>query len=129
MSLDVWASLEGHMKALNRYDISIQFFLGFNAVGPGSGDIKWSSMSEPTKRWWVAYLVARIAPFANLGGLPIWAGKLWQLPNWRLSACDAAPRNGPIWPRYDIRGGECHPKKPLRPAGLDLRLCRGAGGW
>ena len=68
MSLDVWASLEGHMKALNRYDISIQFFLGFNAVGPGSGDIQWSSMSEPTKRWWVAYLVARLAPFANLGG-------------------------------------------------------------
>jgi len=25
-------------------------------------------MSEETKRWWVAYVVARLAPFANLGG-------------------------------------------------------------
>ena len=68
MSLDVWQSLEGHLKILNKYDISVQFFQGFNAQGPGCGDIQWSSMSEETKRWWVAYVVARLGPFANLGG-------------------------------------------------------------
>jgi hypothetical protein len=68
MSLDVWETLEGHLRILNKYDISVQFFQGFNAQGPGAGDIQWSSMSEETKRWWVAYVVARLAPFANVGG-------------------------------------------------------------
>jgi hypothetical protein len=68
MSLDVWATLEAHLGALNDLDISVQFFQGFNAQGPSAGGIQWSAMSEGTKRWWVAYVVARLAPFANLGG-------------------------------------------------------------
>merc|ERR1740117_659204 len=68
MSLDVWASLEAHLRVLNSYDISVQFFQGFSAQGPGAGDITWSALPEKTKRWWVAYVVARLAPFANLGG-------------------------------------------------------------
>jgi hypothetical protein len=68
MSLDVWETLEGHLRILHDKDIAVQFFQGFNAQGPNSGDIQWSSMSESTKRWWVAYVVARLAPFANLGG-------------------------------------------------------------
>lgn len=68
MSLDVWATLEGHLSALNDLDISVQFFQGFNAQGPGAGNIQWSALSDNNKRWWVAYVVARLAPFANLGG-------------------------------------------------------------
>ena len=33
MSLDVWASLEGHLAHLNSHDISVQFFQGLNAQG------------------------------------------------------------------------------------------------
>ena len=68
MSLAVWHSLEDHMRVLNKYDIAVQFFQGFNAQGPGAGDIQFSALPEKTKRWWVSYVVARLAPFANLGG-------------------------------------------------------------
>ena len=68
MSLDVWHSLEGHLRILNAHDIAVQFFQGFNAQGPHGGNIQWSALSDGTKRWWVAYVVARLAPFANLGG-------------------------------------------------------------
>lgn len=68
MSLDLWHSLEDHMRVLNKYDIAVQFFQGFNAQGPGGGSIQWSALPESTKRWWVSYVVARLAPFANLGG-------------------------------------------------------------
>ena len=39
MSLDVWGTLEGHLRLLNKYDMSVQFFQGFNAQGPHGGDI------------------------------------------------------------------------------------------
>ena len=68
MSLDVWASLEGHLAILNDYDISVQFFQGFNAQGPNAGALRWSSMSRETQRWWVGYVVARVASFANIAG-------------------------------------------------------------
>ena len=68
MSLDVWGSLEGHLAVLNGHNISVQFFMGFNAQGPNAGDLRWASMSEQTQRWWVSYVVARLAPFANIIG-------------------------------------------------------------
>ena len=72
MQLDVWRSLEGHLSILNEHDISVQFFQGFNAQGPGglpwAQSIQWSFLSHKTKRWWVSYVLARLAPFANIGG-------------------------------------------------------------
>ena len=35
---------------------------------PGAGDLQWTKMSAETQRWWVGYVVARIAPFANVIG-------------------------------------------------------------
>jgi hypothetical protein len=68
MSLDVWKELEGQLAYLNDHNVTVDFFQGFNAQGPGAGDISWSAMSEETKRWWVSYVIARMAAFANIGG-------------------------------------------------------------
>ena len=89
MSLDVWASLEGHLSVLNEHDISVQFFQGFNAQGPGGGGIQWSLMSEQTKRWWVAYVVARLAPFANLGGYQY----AWESPGNNTATAVSDPKH------------------------------------
>lgn len=46
MALDVWQSLEGHIRHLNDHDIAVQFFQGFNAQGNGAasafGLLGWS---------------------------------------------------------------------------------------
>eukprot|EP01043_Picozoa_sp_COSAG02_P056359 COSAG02_NODE_6673_length_3424_cov_4.259994_1_plen_564_part_00 len=68
MSLDVWRELEGQLAYLNNHNVTVDFFEGFNAQGPGAGDISWSAMSEDTKRWWVSYVIARLGAYANIGG-------------------------------------------------------------
>ena len=44
--------------------------------GPGAGDLQWTEMSPATQRWWVSYVVARIAPFANVIGYQF----AWESP-------------------------------------------------
>ena len=68
MQLDVWASLEEHLGALNDWDISVDFFQGFSAQGPHSGRLQFGALNATEKRWWVSYIVARLAPFANIAG-------------------------------------------------------------
>jgi hypothetical protein len=68
MQPDVWASLEEHLGYLNDHDIAVDFFQGFSSQGPDSGHLQFGAMNETTKRWWVAYVVARLAPFANIFG-------------------------------------------------------------
>jgi len=68
MSLDVWQALEAQLGFLNDHDIAVDFFQGFQAQGPDSGRIQFGSLTEDAKRWWVSYVVARLAPFANIAG-------------------------------------------------------------
>ena len=68
MQPDVWASLEEHLSYLNDHDIAVDFFQGFSSQGPNSGNLQFYAMNETTKRWWVSYVVARLAPFANIFG-------------------------------------------------------------
>jgi len=68
MQLDVWRSMEGHLSFLNDHDIAVDFFQGFNAQGPDSGGIHFASLPRDVQEWWVSYVVARLAPFANVAG-------------------------------------------------------------
>ena len=68
MQQDVWSSLEDHLGFLNDHDIAVDFFQGFSAQGPGGGPLNLGAMNEAERRWWVSYVVARLAPFANIFG-------------------------------------------------------------
>jgi hypothetical protein len=68
MQLDVWRSLEGHLGFLNDHDIAVDFFQGFNAQGPDSGNIQFGALPKDMQVWWVSYVVARLCPFANVAG-------------------------------------------------------------
>ena len=68
MQLDVWESLEQHLGFLNDHDIAVDFFQGFSAQGPDSGRLQFGALNATEKRWWVSYILARLAPFANMAG-------------------------------------------------------------
>ena len=68
MQLDVWESLEQHMGFLNDHDVGVDFFQGFSAQGPDSGRLQFGAMNQTEKRWWVSYVLARMAPFSNVAG-------------------------------------------------------------
>ena len=68
MMQDVWTSLEEHLGFLNDHDIAVDFFQGFSSQGPDSGHLQFGAMNETEKRWWVSYVVARLAPYANIFG-------------------------------------------------------------
>lgn len=64
MQLDVWRSLEAHLSYLNDRDVIADFFQGFD----GGKHVQWGALASDAKRWWVSYMLARLAPFANIGG-------------------------------------------------------------
>ena len=106
MSLDVWKELEGQLAYLNDHNVTVDFFQGFNAQGPGAGDISWSAMSEETKRWWVSYVIARMAAFANIGGFQYaWCGKTRWLSPFRTRN-DQFTQTGPGLTRPGINIGK-----------------------
>ena len=72
MQLDVWASLEAHLSFLNDHDIIADFFQGFD----GGTAVSWRALKSDAKRWWISYVIARLAPFANIGGFVF----KWETP-------------------------------------------------
>lgn len=72
MQLDVWRSLEAHVSYLNDRDVIVDMFQGFD----GGKHVSWRALSDEAKHWWVSYVVARLAPFANLGGFVF----KWETP-------------------------------------------------
>jgi len=111
MSLDVWRSLEDHMRLLNKYDMAVQLFQGFNAQGPGAGNIEWSALSEKMKRWWVSYVVARLAPFAHLGGYQY----VWESAG---NDTDTAVKNATLCGHWASRPGVARHWQGSRCGGL-----------
>jgi hypothetical protein len=74
MRLDVWKMMEQHVSWLNDRNIGLQMFLGFD--GSKNDGPKWTSLSESEKDFYVRYVVARLAPYANIAG---W-GFVWEVP-------------------------------------------------
>lgn len=79
MRLDVWQMMEQHIVWLNERDVGIHMFLGFD--GGKNGTSSWESLSETEKDFYVRYVVARLAPYANIAG---WSF-VWEVPGDRLT--------------------------------------------
>ncbi|WP_114782783.1 DUF5060 domain-containing protein [Botryobacter ruber] len=66
MNLDVWRRMEQHLGWLNERDISVHMFLGVD--GSQNEGPAWEKLSTEEKEFYVRYMVARLAPYANLAG-------------------------------------------------------------
>lgn len=71
--LAVWRRFEEHMRWLNERDIGVYFFMGFDPKDTGNPDAffagkRWTQLSGEEQEFYVRYVVARLAPFANVAG-------------------------------------------------------------
>ena len=77
--MDVWKRMEEHVSWLNDRNVGIHLFTGFdpkeqydNATATGDpccfSQKRWMSMSSSEKERYVKYVVARLAPYANIAG-------------------------------------------------------------
>lgn len=70
MRLDVWQLMEQNVAWLNDRNIGLFMFLGFDG-GRNSGPA-WTSLSESEKDFYVRYVLARLAPYANISWNYVW---------------------------------------------------------
>ncbi|MFB6319486.1 DUF5060 domain-containing protein [Saccharicrinis sp. FJH54] len=74
MNLKVWHLMEQHLDWFNRNDIGVHMFLGVD--GSKNDGPAWKNLSPDEKRFLAKYMVARLAPFANIAG---W-NYVWEVP-------------------------------------------------
>lgn len=79
MNLDVWKRMEQHMGWLNDRNMGVYMFLGVD--GSQNEGPAWIKLTPEEKRFLVKYMVARLAPFANLAGWNF----VWEVPGDRES--------------------------------------------
>ena len=74
MRLDVWQLMEQNVAWLNDRNIGLHMFLGFDGGRNGGPD--WTNLNEYEKDFYVKYVMARLAPYANIAG---WSF-VWEVP-------------------------------------------------
>jgi hypothetical protein len=74
MNMNVWQRMERHLGWLNDHDIGVHMFLGVDGSKNDGPD--WGKLSDEEKDWFVKYMVARLAPYANLAGWNF----VWEVP-------------------------------------------------
>lgn len=74
MNLDVWRRMERHLGWLNDRDVGVHMFLGFD--GSQNDSSAWTALSAEEQDFYVRYVVARLAPYANLAGWNF----VWEVP-------------------------------------------------
>lgn len=79
MRLDVWHMIERHLGWLNDRNVGLHMFLGFE--GRKNDGPSWEKLSDEEKDFYVRYVVARIAPYANIAGWNF----VWEDPGHRAS--------------------------------------------
>ena len=72
-NLDVWKRLEQHVHWLNERNVGINFFMGLDPKPSGSPDQyfaleRFTSMSAADQSFYISYIAARLAPYANIAG-------------------------------------------------------------
>lgn len=77
MRLDVWQMMERPLAWLNDRNVGVHLFLGFE--GRKNDGPSWNAMSDAEKDFLVRYVVARVAPFANIAGWNF----VWEDPGHR----------------------------------------------
>jgi hypothetical protein len=70
MRLDVWHLMEQNVSWLNDRNIGLFMFLGFD--GGRNGGPAWTSLSASEKDFYVRYVLARLAPYANISWNYVW---------------------------------------------------------
>lgn len=71
--LQVWKRFEEHLRWLNTRNINVHFFMGFDPKGEGTPDpffaqTRFSDLSGDDQAFYVRYVTARLAAFANIAG-------------------------------------------------------------
>jgi hypothetical protein len=79
MHLDVWHKMEQHVAWLNDRNIGLHMFLGFD--GSRNGGPEWETLDDKEKEFYVRYVIARLAPFANIAGWNF----VWEVPGDRVT--------------------------------------------
>ena len=74
MNLEAWKRMEQHLGFLNSKDVGVHMFLGVD--GSRNDGPAWTALSAEEKDFYVRYMVARLAPYANLAG---W-NYVWEVP-------------------------------------------------
>lgn len=74
MNLGVWQRMEKHMDWLNNRDVGVHMFLGVD--GSRNDGPKWENLNDEERDFYVKYMVARVAPYANLAGWNF----VWEVP-------------------------------------------------
>ncbi|MDN3669329.1 DUF5060 domain-containing protein [Echinicola jeungdonensis] len=79
MNMEVWHRMEQHLGWLNTQDVGVHMFLGVD--GSQNEGPAWEKLTPEQKDQFVKYMVARLAPFANLAGWNF----VWEVPGDRES--------------------------------------------
>ena len=79
MQLHVWQKIERHLGWLNDRNVGVHMFLGFE--GRKNDGPSWEKLSDEEKDFYVRYVVARVAPYANVAGWNF----VWEDPGHRES--------------------------------------------
>lgn len=74
MRFDVWEMMERTVSWLNDRSVGLHMFLGFD--GSRNSGPAFKSLSADEKDFYVRYVVARLAPYANIAG---WS-YVWEVP-------------------------------------------------
>nr|MDA3880626.1 pectate lyase [Prolixibacteraceae bacterium] len=74
MNLGVWQRMEKHMEWLNNRDVGVHMFLGVD--GSRNDGPEWENLNDEERDFYVKYMVARLAPYANLAGWNF----VWEVP-------------------------------------------------
>ncbi len=74
MHLEIWHRMERYLGWLNDHDVGIHMFLGVD--GSQNSGPSCFSLTSAEKDWFTKYMVARLAPFANLAGWNF----CWEVP-------------------------------------------------
>jgi hypothetical protein len=66
MRFNIWYMMEEHVQWLNDRNVGLHMFLGFNGGRNDGPD--WKDLSDEEQDFYVKYVVARLAPYANVAG-------------------------------------------------------------
>lgn len=96
-NLDVWKRMEQHLSWLNSNDMGVHFFMGLDPKPSGSPGAdfalqRFGDMSGSDQEFYVRYLAARLAPFANLAG--------WNY-TWETDGSGGEKRMAQLLAQYD----------------------------
>jgi len=99
-NLDIWKRMEQHVAWLNTRNVHIHFFMGVDPKSGGATDAsfalqRFGDMSGTDQEFYIRYLAARLAPYANITG--------WNY-TWETDGSGSESRMAELLARHDPWG-------------------------